>query len=77
MLTTLGGVTSECSVHRNRWFGDVLDFSKSCRWLVYGFVVSFLIVLTSPLEEDIACHRNNMAEVGANPLGQRSVYLEV
>jgi len=50
MLTIRGGVTSACSVHLNRWFGDVLDLSKPWRWLVYGFVVSFLIVLTSPLE---------------------------
>jgi len=48
MLTILGGVTSECKVHRNTWFGELLDFSKPCRWPVYGFVVSFLIVLTSP-----------------------------
>ena len=64
MLTTRGGVTSACSVHLNRWFGDVLDLSKPCRWLVYGFVVSFLIVLTSPLEDDGVRRQIRAFEIG-------------
>jgi hypothetical protein len=69
MLTIWGGVTSECKVHLNRWFGDVLDFSKLCRWLVYGFTVSFLIVLTSPLEGDGVDHQICMPDMmGKNSL---------
>ena len=64
MLTIRGGVTSACSVHLNRWFGDVLDLSKPCRWLVYGFVVSFLIVLTSPLEGDGVRRQIRVSEIG-------------
>ena len=68
MLTILGGVTSECNVHLNRWFGDVLDLTKVCKWLVYGLVVRFLIVLASPLEGDGVCHQVRMLEIGTNPL---------
>ena len=64
MLTIRGGVTSACSVHLNRWFGDVLDLSKPCRWLVYGFVVSFLIVFTSPLEGDGVRRQIHILEIG-------------
>ena len=60
MLTIWGGETSECNVHLNRWFGDILDLSKLCKWLVYGFVVSFLIVLTSPLEGESVRYQTRM-----------------
>lgn len=57
MLTIRVGVTSECDVHMNLWFADVLDLSKPCRWLVYGFVVSLLMVPTSPLEASGVHHQ--------------------
>jgi hypothetical protein len=69
MLTIWAGVTSECSVHLNRWFGDVLALSKPCMWLVYGFVVSCFIVLTSPLEGDGVHNQIHVLEIGANAIG--------
>lgn len=68
MLTIWGGVTSECNVHLNIWFGDALDLSKLCKWLVYGFVVSFLIVLTSPLEGEGVCYQIRMSEIAASAI---------
>jgi len=66
MLTICGGATSECNVHLNRWFGDVLDLTKPCRWVVYGFVVRFLIVFPSPLEDDGVHHQIHMLKIRTN-----------
>jgi hypothetical protein len=66
MLTIWGGVTSECNVHLNRWFGDVLDLSKLCKWLVYGFVVRFFIAFTSPLEGDGVRRQIGVFGIGTN-----------
>jgi len=81
MLTMRGGVTSLCNDHLNLWFGDVLDLSKLCRWLEYGFVVSFLIVFTSPLEDSGVRHQICMLEIRTNAievsLGQGPVHLNV
>jgi len=81
ILTIRGGVTSECNVHLNLWFGDVLDLSKACRCLVYGFVVSVLIVFTSPLEGSGVHHQISMSEIGTGAvevsLGQGPVHLNI
>ena len=81
MLTIRGGVTSECNDHLNFWFGDVLDLSKLCRWPVYGFVVRFFIVFTSPLEDRGVRYQIRMLDIRTNAieasLGQGQVHLDV
>ena len=81
ILTIRGGVTSEYNDHLNIWFGDVLALSRLCRCLVYGFIVSALIVFTSPLEGSGVRHQIRMSEIRTNAvevsLSQGLVHLNI